>query len=154
MDGQERSAQSNDTAAAAPFPAPEATRVILSDVERNRAPDGNVQIRCTLKLRGDEHDGTASSESGEPMEMRAAAAATLQALDRALGGGVGLRLVGIKQIRAFDSDLVIVSIWTSESPARHLIGAVPVTAGPIRAACTAVLDASNRFLAQVITAGD
>lgn len=127
--------------------------MILSGVERNRAPDGHVQISCTLQLRGDQHNGTAESESGEPMEMRAAAAATLQALDRALGGGLGLRLVGIKQIRAFDADLVIVSIWTSETPARHLIGAVPVTAGPIRAACTAVLDASNRYLANVVVHG-
>lgn len=129
-------------------------RVLFDRIDRERLADGSIRIRSVLRWRGKDYVGEATGESGDVLEVRTAAGATLQALDAAAGRPLGLRLVGVKQMRAFDADLVIVSILSSESPPRRLVGSVAATLGSHHAAAIAVLDACNRFLGQYLNKTD
>jgi hypothetical protein len=125
----------------------EAERIRFKSLDRTTRPDRQTQFRATLSWMGETASGEAVTESGEALELRAAATATLDALQQLRGSPLNYRLVGAKRIHAFDADLVVVSFLriVGDSP-RHLVGTVAVSVDVYHAASLAVLDALNRVL--------
>lgn len=121
-------------------------RVRLVDVERFEDDGGQVHVRVTLEWNGSTRTGEASGERAAAIELRTAATAALEALSKVIDEDLHLRLVGIKQFRAFDADLVAVSLYRSGEDPRHLVGTVLQSGPPARAAAAAVLSALNRLL--------
>lgn len=129
-------------------------RVRFRSVERTPIAPGVVRIDAALEWQGKEYLGSATGESGAAIELRTAAAATIEAVRTLLGPEIGLRLTGIKQIRAFDTDLVITSIHRSAPPHQHFVGATIVGDDPLRSASVSVLHALNRMLGNFLATSD
>jgi hypothetical protein len=123
----------------------ERQRVRFEGVERFDEPDMRVRIRVTLEWKGRFMTGESIGEKGETLELRTAASAALNALAELADLPLDLRLAGIKPIRAFDAELMVVSLYRATG-ARNLLGAVLVSGDPRRAAAQAVLHALNRVM--------
>jgi hypothetical protein len=123
-------------------------RFVSAEV-RYEAP-GMTRVRVTLEWGGTEHVGESVGESGSPLELRTAAAAATIALNSVTRETVSVRLVGVKQVRAFDADILVVALMSEQSPPQKLVGAVLVGDAVHRAAAVAVLHATNRLLGNYI----
>ena len=67
-------------------------------------PDNRIRARVTLEWGGKEYVGDAVGEKGDAIELRTAASAALNALECVIGQPLGIRLVGVKHVRAFDAE--------------------------------------------------
>ncbi len=122
-------------------------RLRLAGVRSEHRPDSGVRIVVELEADGERHRGEVEGVGTGAVQLRLAGAATLEAVRRAVPGTEGLRLVGMKTVRAFDADLVLAGLRSHREEERRLVGAVPSDGDPDRAAAAAVLDAVNRVLA-------
>jgi hypothetical protein len=128
-------------------------RLRLAAHRCTRTPAGVCRIEVELEASdGRLCQGRAEGATGATGELRLAAEATLQALDRALAGAIRFELLGVKSLRAFDANLVIVAVATERlgRPTR-LLGCVQASGELEHAAVLAVLDATNRICALGVT---
>jgi hypothetical protein len=121
-------------------------RVRFVDVHRDLQPDQLVRYTVTLEWGGTEYTGNATGEQGEPLELRTIAAAALEAVRAVVPTELQIRLAGVKQVRAFDADLIIISLYRPDGTPHNLVGAVVTGPDTRRAAAVAVLNALNRLL--------
>lgn len=120
-------------------------RVKFESVERIENPDRSISVRTTLTWDGQLFEAEATGEKGDAIELRTAAQSTLQAVEQVTGEPLNLRLVGVKHLRAFDGELVVVSIYGGPGK-KTLLGVVLAGPDPYRATAVAVLMALNRLL--------
>jgi len=121
-------------------------RVRFESVERWELPDVRVRVRVALEWRGERSVGEATGEKGSHIELRTAALAALAALEQVADRSVDVRLAGVKSVRAFDAELMVVSLYRPGPDFQKYLGAVLVGADPLRASALAVLHALNRIL--------
>ena len=121
-------------------------RIKYSKLERIVERSGNVKVRVSLEWNGEIKIGEASGESGDLLEQRTAATAALNALEAVVGESLGIKLVGVKHVRAFDEELMVVALYRPGPPAQRLVGSVSIDNDPRRAAAVAVLNGLNRIL--------
>lgn len=127
-------------------------RVKFKGVERIEEHRGHyVRVRVGLEWDGEVHYGEALGEAGELIELRTAAVASLNALERVRGEPLGIKLVGVKQIKAFDTEMMFVALYRSMPNPQRLVGSVPTGNDPRRAAAVAVLNGLNRILGNYLT---
>ncbi|MBI4513296.1 MAG: hypothetical protein HY702_04220 [Gemmatimonadetes bacterium] len=122
----------------------------------HRSADMRCQADVCLEWSGTEYRATQTGVGRGPIDHRVAAEATLEALRLVLRGGVSVRLVGTKAVRAFDHDIVIVSVAVREpntAAERSVIGASLIHGGEMaRGVARAILNATNRRLANSLEA--
>lgn len=121
-------------------------RVRFARAERNPTADKNVEIRVTLDWNGQLFTGSVQGEAGHIIELRTAALAALDALNQIVGEPIGVKILGVKQVRAFDSELIVVSLYHAGAQSQRFVGAVTTGEDPLRAAAVAVLNGLNRML--------
>jgi hypothetical protein len=121
-------------------------RVRFVDVRRDVEADQSVRFTVTLEWAGTEYVGEAVGEKGEHLELRTVAAASLEAVTAVVPADLQVRLAGVKQVRAFDADLIIISLYRHGGTPHNLVGAVVTGPDTRRAAAVAVLNALNRLL--------
>ncbi|HUF70391.1 MAG TPA: hypothetical protein VMM79_17210 [Longimicrobiales bacterium] len=121
-------------------------RVRFEGIERTDLPELRVRVRVALEWQGETFFGEAEGEKGVNIELRTAALAALDALDRVTEESVGVRLAGVKQVRAFDAELMVVSLYQTQPDFQKFLGLVLVGPDPVRASALAVLHALNRVL--------
>lgn len=126
-------------------------RVRFAGVDRRTDPDHRVRIRVSLEWNGEVKYGEAVGEEGDLIELRTSAAASLQALEQVLGEELDIKLAGVKQVKAFDAELMVVALYTSKGTPTRLVGSVSVGDNPRRAAAVAVLNALNRLLGNYLS---
>lgn len=126
-------------------------RARFDRTERFESSDRQVRIRVVLEWEGNAYYGDAVGEKGVAIELRTAAAAAIDALERMTGKELAVRLVGVKQVRAFDAELTVVSLLRVGTPSHKLLGAVLTGADAHRAAAIAVLNALNRNLGNLLS---
>jgi hypothetical protein len=126
-------------------------RVRFVEVKRSAAPDQQVSFRVTLEWAGTEYHGSATGDAGDSVELRTIAVASLEAASSIIAGGLPVKLAGVKQLRAFDADLIVVSLYRPDSAPHNLVGAVVTGGDSDRAAVVAVLTALNRLLGNYLT---
>lgn len=117
-----------------------------------RTPSGVCTAEVELEwVDGVKVVGRASGQSSPMGDLRVAAEAGLKALESFAGGALEFELAGIKALRAFDANIVIVALGLKkgEGPQR-LLGAYLAESDPVRAAVVAVLNATNRLLGNFI----
>jgi hypothetical protein len=129
-------------------------RVRFLGVRRTLLPEAHVRVQVTLEWGGALHVGEEIGEASAPLEMRAAATAALKALQGLLPEDLRLRLIGVKQIRAFDQEITVVSLLRETGAQQRLVGAVLTTDDPVRTAALAVLNSLNRVLGNYLSTGD
>ncbi|MEO6445842.1 MAG: hypothetical protein ABIZ91_04645 [Gemmatimonadaceae bacterium] len=114
--------------------------------------------RCTAEVEleyqsGDAVVGRAEGVATPLGDVRLAAEATLRAIEEFSRGTLKFELIGVKQMRAFDANVVIVSVGvlSAESKgARRLLGCHLAGDDPLRGAVVATLQATNRMLGNAI----
>lgn len=128
-------------------PAEDPGRVRLVDVQAERDASSGVAVTVELEWEDEIHTGSARGVGTSLVEIRLGAEATLEALCRCAGDPEFGRLVGVKTVHAFDSEVVLVSVRCQAAPGRNLLGAVPVEGRDASGtAAAAVLDAVNRVV--------
>src|SRR5690606_2042775 len=91
-------------------------RVRFIGAERFQEADAVVRVRVTLEWQGSEYVGEAVGERGDLIERRTAVLAALDAVDKIVPERLGLTLAGVKVQRAFDADLMLVSLYRAGPP--------------------------------------
>jgi hypothetical protein len=127
-------------------------RLRFSDFQFTRTPSGICSAEVQLEwVDGVTVTGKATGQSSPMGDLRVAAEASLKALESFSGGVFAFELAGIKALRAFDANIVIVAVGLrkGEGPQR-LLGSYLAERDPVRAAVVAVLNATNRLLGNFI----
>ena len=124
-------------------------RIRLLALRAHRSPAG----LCRAEVELERLDGTpvVGSRDGRAIaigDLRIVAEATIDAIHRATTTDHRFELLGVKTVRAFDENVVLVqlSLVRGAGPAR-LVGAALGVPDCTRAAVLAVLNATNRVLA-------
>lgn len=128
----------------------------MEDIVTEPAGEGRVSARVTLSWSPDERfEGTAEGDDSPHGQLRAAAEATALALREACIDRIGLEVLAVKAIEAFDTIIVVVSLSSRiDSLSERLVGACLIRGRePARGAVLAVLDATNRLISKVMQAG-
>ncbi|NIP78873.1 MAG: hypothetical protein GWM90_06600, partial [Gemmatimonadetes bacterium] len=115
---------------------------------------GRTAITVRLEWDGQVHEGTASGERGLAIELKTTAHAAVRALEQLTGQDLDLRIIGVKLIHAFDSDLMVASLLRGDGSRSRFVGAVVVSDEPNAAAALAVLSALNRLLGNFLHTTD
>lgn len=139
-------------AAATPDPQPSPVarlRFVHYALSRTQAGVCTVEVGFVTP-EGRRVDAKASGQSTSLMDYRIVGDATVRALQLAVGDGVQLELQGVKPVRAFDANVVIVSVLArldGESVPRRLVGChLAGDEDPLRSTVVAILGATNRVL--------
>jgi hypothetical protein len=120
-------------------------RLRLVDVRTERDASSGLAVSVELEWEGRAHTGAARGVGSSTVEIRLGAEATLEALCACTEDPDFARLVGVKTVHAFDSEVILVSVRCRAAPGRNLVGAVPVEGRDrTRTAAAAVLDAVTR----------
>jgi hypothetical protein len=121
-------------------------RVRFTRFEVTRTKSGQTTAEVTLELDGKKHVGQATGPSSPLGDLRISSEACLRALI-AFSGGLEFELMAVKHIRAFDSNLAIVSITHRQDGGTYpLVGCYLAKDDVCRGAAIAVLNATNRLL--------
>ncbi|MEE9208662.1 MAG: hypothetical protein V3U67_09910 [Gemmatimonadota bacterium] len=118
-------------------------KLVTVDVTRDRG--AGFEVRVELEWLGQSFVGEGSGVGHDDMTARLAALATISAV-KASDTGPGFDLVGLKRMRAFDGEVVMVCLKESGQSRKKYIGAVAVRETLAGGAANAVLDAVNRVL--------
>ena len=126
-------------------------RLRFTDFRFRRASDGRCSAEVEFEwLDGQKVRGTASGQSSPTVDLRVAADAALRAIETFSDSALAFELIGVKSIRVFDANVVIVSIGNRNDGPRRLLGSCLVEDDPVRGAVIAVLNATNRMLGNFI----
>ena len=121
-------------------------RVRFSRFDLTRTKSGQTTAEVTLELDGKKHVGQSSGPSSPLGDLRISAEACINALTGFVGAG-HFELMAVKHIRAFDSNLAIVSIThRQDGNTFPLVGCYLAKEDVCRGAAIAVLNATNRVL--------
>jgi len=123
-------------------------RVKFSDFALERLSNGRCRAKVTLSFPdSDEYVGEVEGLASQAGELRCAAQACVIALTKAVKGEIRFELFGVKAVRAFDSNVVIVSLaMPTQVSNQRLVGCYLTDDDPSRGAALAVLNATNRVL--------
>ena len=127
-------------------------RLRFVDFRFKRTQQGMCTAEVELEwIDGQRVIGKASGQSSELGDLRCSADATIDALERFSENAIELELIGVKALRAFDANIVIVSVEVKrgEGP-RRLLGSYLAEQDAVRASVIAVLNATNRVLGNFI----
>jgi hypothetical protein len=150
---QQPSSQSDSSQTAPGLVPSRRERLRLGGFRFVRTPHGRSTAWVSLELaEGEVFEGEAAGLSNSMVDLRIAAEATLVALRRFADGRLGLDLIGVKAVRAFDASVIIVSVGVPFGHhARRLLGSSLVEDDPVRGAVLAVLNATNRVIGNLIS---
>ena len=125
-----------------------ADRLRFKQFTLERLANSRCRARVVLALTDDEvWQGEAEGLMSQAGELRTPADACVAALHRAVEGKASLELLGVKAVRAFDNNVVIVSMaYTEDGLGQRLVGCYLADADSARGAALAVLNATNRIL--------
>jgi hypothetical protein len=127
-------------------------RLRFAGLDVTRTPSGQCAADVHLEwLDGMRVTGRASGHTSPLGEYRIAAEAALRALEQFSGDALQFELIGVKALRVFDANVVIVAIHVvrGDGP-RRLLGAHLAENEPMRSTVLAVLNATNRLLGNFI----
>ncbi|HUG41243.1 MAG TPA: hypothetical protein VMM12_12205 [Longimicrobiales bacterium] len=128
-------------------------RVRFVSAER-RDEQGRVTVVVTLEWNDRHYSASATGEKGPAIELKTTAQAALDALQKLSPQALECRIIGIKPIHAFDSVLMVASLFRGNGAPQRLVGAVVVSGDPNAAAAMAVLNALNRTLGNFLHSSD
>jgi hypothetical protein len=112
---------------------------------------GRATAEVELEWAGQTYTEEMEGESGSAVELRLAALATVRSLEAILGSRMKFELVGIKGLRAFDTEVVVALLNSPQASGRSLVGAALATDNLYRSAALAVLNATNRVLGNYLS---
>lgn len=131
---------------------PRRERLRFADFSFSRTPSGQCSAEVSLEWDNQLFTGRSIGQSSPLGDFRVAAEAALRALEDFVKDAMHFELLGIKHVRAFDSNLLIVSISLRENGQHtRLVGCYLAETDTRRGAAMAVLNATNRILGNHIS---
>jgi hypothetical protein len=124
-------------------------RLKFAEFSLERLANGRCRARVVLSWQeNEEFIGESEGLGSQSGELRCAAEACVIALTRAVKSELRFELLGVKAVRAFDANVVIVSLsLPSGEQTQRLVGCfLTEDVDPTRGAALAVLNATNRIL--------
>ena len=127
-------------------------RLKFLDFEFVKQTDGQCRSRVMLERKpGEVYEGEAKVLGSEAGELRCAAQAATEALQKAVGDQITFELLGVKAVRAFDTMVIIISLSCHNgAPSTRLVGSCLSDGDQHRCAALAVLNATNRMLGNTV----
>jgi hypothetical protein len=116
-----------------------------------RSPAGRCVVQVELEYEGKRFVGKTEGQSSPIGDLRLGAEAAIEAIESFSQGGLGLELMGVKLIRAFDANVIIVSATQRSARGTRLVGCYLADRDAVRGAALAVLNATNRVLGNYIS---
>jgi hypothetical protein len=141
--------EENNGAIQAASSAPTRERLRFTSFTFKRIPSGVATAEVMLEWAdGEVYRGRADGVSSALGDLRIAADATLRAMSEfSRGADVTFEIGGVKALRAFDANVVIVSVLTRrEGKEQRLLGCHLAEEDSLRSAVLATLQATNRLL--------
>ena len=130
---------------------PRRERLKFSDFSFSRTQSGQCSAEVSLQWDNSVHVGRSSGQSSPLGDFRVAAEATLRALEDFAKDEMYFELLGVRHVRAFDANLLIVSVSVREdSRLTRLVGCYLAETDTRRGTAMAVLNATNRVLGNYI----
>ena len=126
-------------------------RLYFSAFTFERSPSGKGTAQVVLEFGGKQWTGRADGQSSPIGDLRIGAEAAMHAVEGFADGSLGLELMGVKLIRAFDANVVIVSATQRSARDVKLVGCYLADEDAMRGAALAVLNATNRVLGNFLT---
>jgi hypothetical protein len=117
----------------------------------SRSQAGRCIAQVDLEYDGGKYTGKCEGQSSPIGDLRLGAEAAMNAIDVFTKGTLGLELLGVKLVRAFDANVVIVSCAQRSARSTRLVGCYLADADTVRGAALAVLNATNRVLGNYLT---
>ena len=155
--------EQTETAQSAPAPAeaasadgaldaaPRRERLSFGGFTFTRSPAGRCTAQIDLEYDGRKVSGKCEGQSSPVGDLRLGAEAALNAIEVFTQGALGLELLGVKVVRAFDANVVIVSCAQRSARSTRLVGCYLADRDAVRGAALAVLNATNRVLGNYLT---
>ena len=127
---------------------PHADRLRFAGFDFRKLPSGVGSAAVTLEWKSSEkYVGRAEGVSSAFADLRLAVEATLKALAEFTRHKDVFELVGVKSVRAFDANVVMVSVLSKrDGKPVQLVGGRIAEGDPLRSAVLATLQATNRLL--------
>lgn len=116
-----------------------------------RSQAGRCIAQVDLEYDGGKYSGKCEGQSSPIGDLRLGAEAAIDAIETFTHGTLGLELLGVKLVRAFDANVVIVSCAQRTSRSTRLVGCYLADSDTVRGAALAVLNATNRILGNYLT---
>lgn len=116
-----------------------------------RSPAGRCTAQVDLEYDGRKFSGKCEGQSSPIGDLRLGAEAAMNAIDTFSQGALGLELLGVKLVRAFDANVIIVSCAQRSARSTRLVGCYLADRDTVRGAALAVLNATNRVLGNYLT---
>lgn len=132
-------------------PADRPGRVHLGSFSFSRSPTGRCAAEVVLQFGETRYVGRCEGQSSPIGDLRLGAEAAMQAVESFAQGTLGLELMGVKIVRAFDANVVIVSATQRSAREVKLVGCYLAADDAVRGAALAVLNATNRVLGNYLT---
>ena len=131
---------------------PRRSRLRFTGLQFERTPSAHCSAAVELEwVVGEAVVGKADGVASPLGDLRVVAEATLRAIEMFLGGTVTLELIGVKTMRAFDANIVMVSVLANTVEGqRRLLGCHLSEDDLQRGAVIATLQATNRVLGNAI----
>lgn len=131
---------------------PRRSRLRFINLQFERTPAARCTAAVELEwMPGDTVTGRADGVASPLGDLRVVAEATLRAIELFLRRSVALELIGVKTMRAFDANIVMVSVLANTPDGqRRLLGCHLSDDDLLRSAVVATLQATNRVLGNAI----
>jgi hypothetical protein len=126
-------------------------RLKFSSFTFTRSPAGRCTVQVELEYAGKRFVGRTEGQSSPIGDLRLGAEAAMQAVESFAQGRLGLELMGIKLVRAFDANVVVVSCTQRSARGTRLVGCYLADRDAVRGSALAVLNATNRILGNYLT---
>jgi len=141
-------APNGDAGSAETVPLTHPDRLRFAGFDFRKLPSGLGSAVVTLEWKSAERFvGRAEGVSSAFADLRLAVEATLKALAEFTRHKEVFELVGVKSVRAFDSNVIMVSVMAKrEGKPTQLVGCRIADGDPLRSAVLATLQATNRLL--------
>lgn len=132
--------------------APSRLRLIGCRVEHGRGAVTHAFVECDGPVEGQRMVGQQQGSTCPGGDLRLAALATLDVITQATNGTLRLELLGVKPIRAFDTNLIVVAVQAHyEGTSMRVVGSAIADDNVVMGTARATLHALNRLASPLLS---
>ena len=127
-------------------------RLVDCRVEHGRGAMTHAVVECDGPAAGQRTIGRQQGSTCPGGDLRLAALATLDAVSQATCGALRVELIGVKPMRAFDTNIIVVAVVAHhEGQTTRLIGSAIADDGVVIGTARATLQALNRLASPLLS---
>lgn len=127
-------------------------RLVGCRIEHARGAISRAIVEFEGRVEGERIEGRKEGSTCPGGDLRLASLATMEAIHQATSSALRLELIGVKPIRAFDTNIVVVAaIAHHGGKATRVVGSAIADEDPLMGTARATLHAVNRLASPLLT---